>query len=68
MIELAFVTCLLAAPTHCQDHSLLFEETNGLFGCMLASQSELARWIQAHPDEHVERWQCRIADKPGRKL
>lgn len=68
MIELAFVTCLLAQPTRCEDHRLLFEETNGLFGCMLASQAELARWINAHPDEHVERWVCRIATTDGRKL
>ena len=31
MIELAFVTCLLAQPRICAPHSLLFEERGGLF-------------------------------------
>ena len=38
MIELFFVTCLIDDPQVCTDHSLLFEERNGLFTCMLEGQ------------------------------
>lgn len=61
MIELFFVTCLIGQPDHCTPHSLLFEERNGLFTCMLEGQNELARWLADHPDETVIRWVCRKA-------
>ena len=67
MIELFFVTCLLADPGRCTDHSLLFEERNGLFTCMLQSQSELAKWIATHPAEQVREWKCRYAEESKRK-
>jgi len=61
MIELFFVTCLIADPQRCTEHSLLFEQQNGLFTCMLESQNELARWLAAHPNAHVTEWKCRLA-------
>ena len=61
MIELAFVTCLLAQPRICAPHSLLFEERGGLFQCMLSGHTELARWVETHPRERVVRWSCRHA-------
>lgn len=64
MIELFFVTCLISDPQRCTEHSLLFAEGNGLQACMLASQNELARWVAAHPDDHVVEWACRL---PGAK-
>ncbi|WP_411837460.1 hypothetical protein [Paracoccus sp. ME4] len=67
MIELFFVTCLLADPARCTDHSLLFEEQNGLFTCMLQSQNELAKWIATHPAEQVREWGCRRAGEGDRK-
>lgn len=68
MIELFFVTCLLADPQRCSDHSLLFEERNGLFTCMLQSQSELAKWVATHPTEQVREWKCRRAGEGDRKI
>ncbi|RJK98529.1 hypothetical protein D3P06_16060 [Paracoccus aestuarii] len=67
MIELFFVTCLLAQPDRCTDRSLLFEERGGLFGCMLQGQSELARWIETHPSERVREWKCRYAGAGERR-
>ncbi|OJH43221.1 MULTISPECIES: hypothetical protein [Paracoccus] len=67
MIELFFVTCLLSDPDRCLDHSLLFEEQNGLITCMLQSQNELARWIETHPQEQVREWKCRFAGETDRK-
>lgn len=68
MIELFFVTCLLADPQRCSDLSLLFEERNGLFTCMLQSQSELAKWVATHPTEQVREWKCRRAGEGDRKV
>lgn len=65
MIELFFVTCLIADPQRCTEHSLLFEDRNGLFTCMLQAQNELARWVEAHPRDQVARWQCRRSDGDG---
>lgn len=59
MIELFFVTCLIADPTVCTPHSLLFTEQHGTFSCMLQGQHELARWTTAHPAEVVREWKCR---------
>lgn len=67
MIELFFVTCLLAEPQRCSDHSLLFEEQNGLFTCMLLSQAELAKWMATHPTEQVREWKCRRAGEADRQ-
>ena len=66
MIELFFVTCLVGEPDICQDHSLLFEERNGIFSCMLRGQNELAQWVERHPDERVQEWKCRYAGEGER--
>ncbi|TRW97554.1 hypothetical protein FNJ84_08600 [Paracoccus sp. M683] len=68
MIELFFITCLATAPDVCQPHSLLFEERNGLFTCLLEGQNELARWVNAHPNDRVKEWKCRYAATDGRKI
>lgn len=68
MIELFFVTCLVNDPEVCTDHSLLFEERNGLFSCMLEGQNELARWVEAHPRDHVRVWKCRRAGQSDTAL
>lgn len=68
MIELFFVTCLVTDPSVCEDHSLLFEERNGLFTCLLQGQSTLARWVEAHPRDRVRTWKCRRAGEEGRSI
>jgi len=62
MIELAFVTCLLANPARCENHSLLFMDSHGLQGCLLEGQHELVRWIEDHPGQMVARWKCRLTE------
>lgn len=64
MIELAFITCLLARPQICAPHSLLFEDRAGLAGCLRQGQAELARWALTHPGQRVVRYSCRY---PGMK-
>lgn len=68
MIELFFVTCLIADPQRCTEHSLLFEKRNGLFTCMLQGQSELVRWVEAHPRELVREWKCRYAGQGDTRI
>lgn len=68
MIELFFVTSLISDPQRCTEHSLLFEQRNGLFTCMLEVQNELARWVEAHPDDQVTTWKCRVADERDTRI
>lgn len=68
MIELFFVTCMIGQPDACTPHSLLFEEKNGLFSCMLEGQNELARWVETHPDERVREWKCRYAGEADAEI
>ena len=60
MVELFFITCLINAPDICREHSLLFEQRNGLFTCMLEGQYELARWVETHPNDRVQEGKCRL--------
>lgn len=66
MIELLFVTCLIADPGQCTERNLLFEARSGLQDCMLSSQAELVRWLETHPKDQVVHWKCRYADKDER--
>lgn len=65
MIELLFVTCLSAAPSSCQDRSLLFTDDVGLMDCMIRGQAEIARWVETHPREEVREWKCRVPREGG---
>ena len=60
MIELLFVTCLSGDPQSCRDRSLLFSDL-GMMACMVHGQTEIAKWIEAHPREMVREWKCRSA-------
>ncbi|MDM7458989.1 MAG: hypothetical protein P3W94_006490 [Paracoccus sp. (in: a-proteobacteria)] len=67
MIELFFVTCLIAEPQSCRDNRLPFNERDGLVTCMMQGQNEIARWLERHPTERVREWTCRYADKRARR-
>lgn len=67
MIELFFVTCLIADPGQCTERSLLFERRAGLQDCMLTGQAELVRWLERHPGDQVVEWSCRHADRRDRR-
>ncbi|WP_239985981.1 hypothetical protein [Paracoccus sp. SY] len=62
MIELFFVSCLSEDPARCQNRSLIFVETN-LMACMVHGQQVMAEWIESHPRETVQEWQCRTVDR-----
>jgi hypothetical protein len=65
MIELLFVACLRADLLRCEERSRLFLVENGLMGCMVTTQAELADWSRAHPELRIARWSCRRADTAG---
>jgi len=67
MIELVFVTCLLASPEVCETRSLLFAETMSTRACVTRAQPELARWSESNLRWRITRWSCRPAGSGGRK-
>lgn len=62
MIELAFVACLVTAPTQCDERQLVFAEPISQMQCLMGAQVELARWNEAHPNLRVAKWSCRQLD------
>ncbi|MCB1520645.1 MAG: hypothetical protein KDJ37_08720 [Hyphomicrobiaceae bacterium] len=62
MIELILSVCLAAAPATCKDVRLSYmAETVTPHACNLYGQSEIARWLEAHPKWRPVRWGCRRA-------
>lgn len=59
MIELAFVACLAASPDHCEERSLVFTDV-GPMQCLMGAQPELAKWIEAHPNQQIRSWRCKM--------
>lgn len=61
MLELVMAVCIVGDPAHCKDVSLTFtdDETTPI-QCMMGTgaQSEIARWLEAHPKWEVKRWKC----------
>ncbi len=61
MIELLIVACL--GTGECRDFSKLYDAQDvSLMTCMVAGQSEIARWKESHPDWSVRRWSCGFHD------
>ena len=58
MIELAFVVCLLRAPSLCEERYIAFLPEVSLMSCMIGAEPQLAEWIEAHPDRLIARWSC----------
>lgn len=61
MIELAFVVCMAAAPTDCEDRSLQFTDVT-VSQCTMGAMPVLAEWIGQHPDWTLSSWTCRELD------
>ncbi|MBE0454427.1 MAG: hypothetical protein IBX58_12185 [Roseovarius sp.] len=59
MVELLFLTCLIATPTDCQERRLVLGHMTPA-RCIAAAQPELARWSELHPQLRITRWHCRI--------
>ena len=55
-ISLTLTVCLMAAPDRCETReAALFEIVTA---CLMAAQSEAARWIGDHPAYRLAAWRC----------
>ena len=55
-IALTLTVCLLAAPDRCETReAALFQIVTA---CMMAAQTEAARWIGDHPSYRLAAWRC----------
>ena len=55
-ISLTLTVCLLTAPDRCETReAALFEIVTA---CLMAAQSEAARWIGDHPAYRLAAWRC----------
>jgi hypothetical protein len=61
MIELAFVACLSAAPTQCEDRALQFSDLS-VRSCEFGAAPYLAQWVGEHPGWQIARWSCQSAE------
>ena len=62
MIEVVIAVCLISEPNRCKDVSLPFMEQHVTpYACHLYGQSEIAKWLAAHPGWEPKRWTCRRA-------
>jgi hypothetical protein len=59
MFELVFSACLIADPQSCKDVHLTYEgQRVSLMECAMVGQSEMAKWIEAHPKYRVRKFRC----------
>ena len=64
MLELLVSVCLMDNPERCKDVSLAYvEEQLTPMQCMMGAQSEIAKWIEGHPNWQVKRWTCQRAGR-----
>lgn len=62
MLELVFTVCSIVQGANC--HKLppvTLQENAHMMACVMASQIEAAKWIEAHPNFYVARATCQPA-------
>lgn len=59
MLELAFIVCLNISINSCEQKSLLYQDMN-IFNCILTAQTELAKYVNEHPNVHIKTWSCKV--------
>jgi hypothetical protein len=64
MLELVFTVCSIVQGANCHKSSpIRLAENTPMIGCVMASQFEGAKWVEAHPNYYVTRATCRPAGK-----
>ena len=58
MTELIAFACLIANPTACKDVSLNISDNLTPMQCLMYSQQEAAKWIEANPGWRVAKLTC----------
>jgi hypothetical protein len=62
MYELIFTVCSVVVGASCRDaNPIQLEAYVGPIGCLIASQIEGAKWVEAHPNFYVARYTCQPA-------
>ena len=62
VVELLFEACLLLQPDSCRVVTLTFTDVP-VIQCQMgiAAQSEVAKWLEAHPNHFARKRKCRLA-------
>lgn len=67
MIELVIAACL--ATGECKESRLTYDAQEvSLMTCIVAGQTEVARWKENHPDWQIKRWHCGIVRQLGKAI
>ena len=62
MYELILTVCSVVVGASCREATpIQLEEHVGLMGCVMASQIEGAKWVEAHPNFYVSKYTCQPA-------
>ena len=64
MLELVFTVCSLVQGANCRElNPIPLQENTQMIACVMASQVEGAKWVEAHPNYYVARATCQPARK-----
>ena len=61
-IILTFVVCLVRQPAQCETRSLDAPFPTPV-ACLMAGQTEAARWLADHPAYRLDSWRCGKEEK-----
>lgn len=62
MLELIFTVCSVVQGAGCHDiNPMPLQENTHMIACLMASQIEGAKWVEAHPNFYIARSKCRPA-------
>jgi hypothetical protein len=62
MLELVFTVCSIVQGAGCRElNPMPLQENTHMIACLMASQIEGARWVEAHPNFYIARSKCQPA-------
>ena len=61
-IALSLIVCLIAAPDRCETRALDAPFPTPV-ACLIAGQTEAARWLADHPAYRLDSWRCGKEEK-----
>jgi hypothetical protein len=62
MLELVFTVCSVVQGAGCRQlNPMPLQENTHMIACIMASQIEGAKWVEAHPNFYIARSTCQPA-------
>jgi hypothetical protein len=62
MLELIFTVCSIVSGAQCRELApVTLQEGAPMVACLMASQIEGAKWVEAHPNFYIARATCQPA-------